>query len=60
MANLEFNQPYERPDSPQAIRQDFENLADLSNQGDLLHALALYIPSDTLAEFIDDRLMGRV
>ena len=57
---LQFNEPYDRPAEPQRIRDDFAELTDCSDPAELLRALACYLPTDTLADFIDDRLMGRV
>ena len=57
---IAFNEPYIKPSDPQTIRFDFYDLMDCSDQESLLTALANYISSDQLAEFIDDRCMGRV
>ena len=45
---------------PQDIRDAGYELAMHSNANELLLALMNYISSDELAEFIDDRCMGRV
>ena len=57
---IAFNEPYDRPAMPQAVRNDFHELAELSDPAELLQALAGTLSADQLAEFIDDRLMGRV
>lgn len=57
---IQFNEPYERPAEPQAVRNDFQELTGLSDPAELLQALAGTLSTDLLAEFIDDRLMGRV
>ena len=57
---IEFNKPYIKPSDPQTIRYDFYDLMDRSSHESLLVALTYYISSDQLAEFIDDRCMGRV
>ena len=57
---MTFNEPYEKPSDPQLIREDFINLADMSDYRDLIKALASQLSTDQLAVFIDDRLMGRV
>jgi len=58
--SLTYNESYDRPADPQLVRNDFAELAELSDPAELLAALAGTLPTDTLAEFIDDRLMGRV
>ena len=57
---FEFNAPYNRPSEPQSVRNDFCELASVSDTEELLHALAGQLSADVLASFIDDRLMGRV
>jgi hypothetical protein len=58
--SLEFNAPYDQPADPQSVRDDFCELASLSDTEELLRALAGQLSTDVLASFIDDRLMGRV
>jgi hypothetical protein len=58
--SLTYNESYDRPAEPQLVRNDFAELAELSNPAELLASLANTLPADVLAEFIDDRLMGRV
>ena len=53
-----INEPYNRPAMPQEVRNDFQELTDLSDPAELLQALAGTLSADQLAEFIDDRLMG--
>ena len=61
MSRFTFNEPYESEGlEPLEIRADFEELADLSDPLELLQALAGRLSTDTLAGFIDDRMMGRV
>ena len=57
---IEFNEPYNKPSDPQTIRYDFYDLMDCTDHNALLVALANTLDTDTLAQFIDDRLMGRV
>jgi hypothetical protein len=57
---IEFNESYDKPAQPQQIRDDFAELTELSDPAELLRALAGQLNTDTLATFIDDRLMGRV
>ena len=57
---ISFNEPYNKPSDPQTIRYDFYDLMDCTDHSSLLTALANYMSTDQLAEFIDDRLMGRV
>tara|TARA_R100001460_G_scaffold15247_1_gene33689 strand:- start:1364 stop:1543 length:180 start_codon:yes stop_codon:yes gene_type:complete len=58
--SIQFDHPYDRPSEPQSVRDDFCDLASLSDTKELLHALAGQLSADVLASFIDDRLMGRV
>ena len=56
-----FNAPYRRPADPHAVRSDFHELAhEHSDPAELIDALAGWLSCDQLAEFMDDRLMGRV
>ncbi len=57
---IKFNESYDKPAQPQQIRDDFAQLTELSDPAELLRALAGQLDADTLAAFIDDRLMGRV
>jgi len=63
MARFTFDQPYEFVSlPPQEIREDFSDLC--FGQGmdpqSVLDRLASYLPTDKLAEFLDDLAMGRV
>ena len=58
--SLTYNESYDRPAEPQLVRDDFDELIELSDSTELLRALAGALPTDVLAEFIDDRLMGRI
>jgi len=58
--SFQFDNPYDRPSEPQSVRNDFYELASLSDTEELLHALVGQLSADVLASFIDDRLMGRV
>ncbi len=57
---IEFNEPYEKPSDPQQVRNDFYSLVWMGDNEELLVALSTYLDTDTLSQFIDDRLMGRV
>ena len=57
---FQFDNPYDRPSEPQSVRDDFRELASVSDTEELLNALAGQLSADVLASFIDDRLMGRV
>jgi hypothetical protein len=65
MAPFEFNQPYEFVGlEPQEIKNDFEEFVlgtvhDLEAAEKLIFCLANYIGTDTLGQFLDDKLMGR-
>ena len=61
MSRIVFNEPYESEGlEPQQIRDDFAELMLLSDPEILLRSLSSFLPTSTLAEFIDDRTMGRV
>lgn len=61
MSRIVFNEPYESEElEPQQIRDDFMELMLMSDPELLLRSLSSFLPTDTLAEFIDDKLMGRV
>lgn len=61
MSRIVFNEPYESEElEPQQIRDDFDELMLISDPEILLRSLSSFLPTDTLAEFIDDKLMGRV
>lgn len=59
---FEFDTEYVRPSDPNQIRDDFHSLTDEfgCDPADLLKRLSCYLPTDTLAEFMDDLAMGRV
>jgi len=58
--NFQFNEPYEKPTDPNEIKDDAHRLFYSMEHRDLVNLLATYLPSDLLAELIDDRMMGRV
>lgn len=66
MSRFNFNEPYEFVGlEPQEIRQDFsdymiDTCQNLEQAEHLLYALAGYIGTDQLGQFLDDRMMGRV
>jgi len=66
MSRIVFNESYESEGlQPQEIRDDFayymiQTTQNLDDAEQLLYALSSYLPTDTLASFLDDRLMGRV
>ena len=66
MSRIVHNEPYKFEGlEPQEIRLDFsdyviETCHDLEQAEHLLYALASYISTDKLGQFLDDRLMGRV
>jgi hypothetical protein len=61
MSRIVFNEPYESEGlEPQQIRDDFADLMLISDPVALLQSLSSFLPTDTLAEFIDDHMMGRV
>ena len=66
MSRIVFNEPYESAGlEPQQIRHDFadymiQTTQNLDDAEQLLYALSSYLPTDMLASFLDDRLMGRV
>ena len=61
MSRIVFNEPYESEGlEPQQIRDDFFHLMLNSDPKTLLQSLSSFLPTDTLAEFIDDHMMGRV
>lgn len=55
-----FDAPYDRPDYPEQIRYDFAELSGEMDPADLLRRVAGQLPTDTLAEIIDDLMMGRI
>ena len=57
---LTFNEPYSKPSDPNVIRDDMHRLASIMEHDDLINLVSTYFSTDTLAELIDDRLMGRV
>lgn len=61
MSRIVFNESYEFEGlEPQQIRDDFMELMLMSDPELLLRSLSSFLPTDTLAEFIDDKLMGRI
>jgi len=63
MSRFTFDQPYESASlPPQEIREDFSDLCFSHGMApqDVLDRLASYLPTDTLAEFLDDLAMGRI
>ena len=61
MSRIVFNEPYESEGlEPQQIRDDFADLMLISDPEVLLRSLSSFLPTSTLAEFIDDHMMGRV
>ena len=56
-----FNEPYESEGlEPQEIRSDFEEVINTHEPWAMLYRLSSYVPSATLAEFLDDLAMGRI
>lgn len=56
-----FNEPYESEGlEPDEIRSDFIAVTHSGNPHQMLRRLACYLPSATLAEFLDDLAMGRI
>ena len=61
MSRIVFNEPYESEGlEPQQIRDDAHRLFYIMEHKDLVNLISTYLDSDTLAELIDDKLMGRV
>ena len=61
MSRIVFNEPYEFEGlEPQQIRDDAHRLFYIMEHKDLVNLMSTYLDSDTLAELIDDKLMGRV
>ena len=61
LSRLVFNAPYESEGlTPQQIREDFLDLVAISDYYNLLTTLCVWLSSDQLAEFIDDRMIGRI
>ena len=55
------DQPYESEGlEPQEIRSDFEEVINTHEPWAMLYRLSSYLPSATLAEFMDDLAMGRI
>ena len=46
--------------TPQEIRSDFEEVLNTHEPWAMLYRLAGYLPSATLADFMDDLAMGRI
>jgi hypothetical protein len=60
---FQFDSSYDSADlAPADIREDFSGLCFEHGQDPqaLLDKLAVYLPSDKLAEFMDDLAMGRI
>jgi len=58
---LNLGEPYDGDLlSTQEIRDDFLDLVAVSDYYDLLKTFAVWLPGTQLAEFIDDRSMGRI
>ena len=56
-----FNQPYDRPSSPQQVKNDaFDLFTDYMKKEDLIKLIVGQLPSWQLSELIDDHLMGRI
>ena len=56
-----FNQPYDRPSSPQQVKDDaFDLFTDYMKKEDLIKLIVGQLSSDQLSDLIDDRLMGRI
>lgn len=61
MSRIVFNQPYQSEGlEPNQIRDDAHRLFYIMEHDDLVNLMSTYIDSATLAELIDDKLMGRV
>ena len=61
MSRIVFNEPYESEGlNPNEIRDDAHRLFSIMEHKDLVNLMSTYLSSDTLAELIDDKLMGRV
>ena len=61
MSRICDNEPYESEGlEPQEIRDDFDELMLISDPELLLRSLSSFLPTSTLAEFIDDHMMGRI
>jgi hypothetical protein len=63
VSRFTFDQPYDSASlPPQEIREDFSDLCfghGMDPQA-VLDKLASYLPTDTLAGFMDDLAMGRI
>ncbi len=58
---FEFNQPYQSEGMlPQDIRDDAHRLFHCMQHEDLVNLFSTYLPSDELAQLIDDKMMGRI
>ncbi len=58
--SFQFNEPYEKPTDPNEIKDDAHLLFHAMEHRDLVNLMSTYLPSDLLAELIDDKMMGRV
>jgi hypothetical protein len=61
LVTFQPNTPYDpKGMTPQQIRADFEEVLNTHEPWAMLYRLASYLPSATLAEFMDDFAMGRI
>tara|TARA_Y100000004_G_C8741243_1_gene338425 strand:+ start:314 stop:499 length:186 start_codon:yes stop_codon:yes gene_type:complete len=61
MSRIVFNEPYESDGlEPQQIRDDAYQLFYEMENEDLVKLISTYLDCDTLAQLIDDKIMGRV
>ena len=61
MSRIVFNQPYQSEGlEPNQIRDDAHRLFFIMEHDDLVNLMSTYIDPATLAELINDKLMGRV
>ena len=61
ISRLVFNESYDSEGlTPQQIREDFLDLVAISDYYNLLTTLCVWLSADQLAEFIDDRMIGRI
>ena len=56
-----FNEPYDRPSSPQQVKNDaYELFMDCTTKEVLVKLIVGQLNSDQLSDLIDDHLMGRI
>ena len=61
MSRIVFNEPYQFEGlEPNQIKDDAHRLFSIMQHDDLVNLISTYINSATLAQLIDDKLMGRV